>query len=58
MDNGSCYRSKAFAKACKKLGLKLRCVGLMRAPTTPPMNAPPNCPDGCTVTIGTALTAG
>jgi transposase InsO family protein len=21
-DNGSCYRSKAFAKACRKLGLK------------------------------------
>lgn len=21
-DNGSCFRSKAFAKACKKLGLK------------------------------------
>jgi transposase InsO family protein len=33
-DNGSCYRSKAFAKACKKLGLK----HLRTRPYTPKTN--------------------
>jgi transposase InsO family protein len=33
-DNGSCYRSKAFAKACKKLGLK----HLRTRPYTPRTN--------------------
>lgn len=33
-DNGSCYRSKAFAKACKKLGLK----HIFTKPYTPKTN--------------------
>ena len=33
-DNGSCYRSKAFAKDCKKLGLK----HLRTRPYTPKTN--------------------
>jgi transposase InsO family protein len=33
-DNGSCYRSKAFAKACRKLGLKHVCT----KPYTPKTN--------------------
>ena len=33
-DNGSCYRSKAFARACKKLGLK----HLRTKPYTPKTN--------------------
>ena len=78
-DNGSCYRSKAFARACKKLGLKHlrtkpyrprpmarpsalskhRCAnGPMPVPTTRQTNAPPNCQNGCTATIGTGLTVG
>ena len=33
-DNGSCYRSKAFAKACKRLGLK----HIFTKPYTPKTN--------------------
>jgi transposase InsO family protein len=43
-DNGSCYRFRAFAGTC--------------VPTTHQTNVPPNCPSGCTATIGIGLTAG
>ena len=36
-DNGSCYRSRAFARACKKLGLNTSAPGLTRPrPTARP----------------------
>jgi transposase InsO family protein len=69
-DNGSCYRSKAFAKACKVLGLKHiftkpytpnasskpACVnGPTPVPTTLRTNPPPNCRDGFIATIGIDL---
>jgi transposase InsO family protein len=77
-DNGSCYRSKIFRAACKRLGLRQiftrpytprtngkaerfirqACAnGPMLAPTTPQTNAPPNCRDGFTATIGIDLMA-
>jgi len=36
-DNGSCYRSKAFGKACKQLGLK----HIFTKPYTPKANGKP-----------------
>lgn len=75
---GSCYRSRVFAKACRKHGLKhvrtkpytpktngkaerfiqtaLR-EWPMPSPIQPQITARPNCPFGCTATIGTDRTA-
>ena len=77
-DNGSCYRSKAFARRARSLSqasphqalhtqdqwqgraLYPNIVrnGPMPVPTTRQTNAPPNCQNGCTATIGTGLTVG
>jgi len=58
-DNGSCYKSFAFRRACKRRGLRHAssrpaCAnGPTRRPTATHNSARLNCPSGCTATIGT-----